>query len=493
MPTLNKYQLPRLLWDGIQILSTIAIIAGSSIVLYMLRNILSAPVVALLYLIPVVITATFLGRAAGIGASVLAFLVFNYFFIPPYYTFRVNHAQDLLVMIVFLGVAILIGSLIARIQSNLVTVQAREMEALQLYELSVELGGKKDPAEIASVLAQRLNQLFDDVIIHVEFLSGNQYDSIFLPEHIVSIDPGWVPFVVPLLIQDRSLGNITIYSEKNGFRPEEERLIRTFAHQGAIALDRAILLSIETQTRIFKESDRIKTAILSSVSHELRTPLASIQAAGTSLFNPEVNLAADARLELQSILLEETENMAQLVGNLLNMSRLEAGSLNLQRQWNSLSEIVDTCLRRIHRATQNHHILVEVSDDLPLLFVDAVLIEQVFINLIRNSVKYAPLDTNIEIKARVSDEVVRVQISNQGPGIPPEHIDQIFDKFHPIPGRDSMQGTGLGLSICKGIVESHGGQIHAENLEEGVAFIFTLPVSWNGETPVKPLTDDEDR
>lgn len=492
MPVQKINRLQGLIRKFFQALLTIGIIAGSSLIYYLLRDVLSAPVIALLYLIPVVIVATFLGRVAGIGASVLAFLVFNYFFISPYYTFRVNHAQDLLVMLVFLGVAILIGSLIARIQSNLMIVQAKELEVMQLYELSVKFGEKTDPLEIAQVLAEKLSGLFEDVPVNIQFQSGDQHYSISFPDEDQDKRHRTAGFNLPLQMENRSIGEIKLYFGEKKLSVEEDRLLRTIAHQGAIALDRSILLSIETKTRILEESDRIKTAILSSVSHEFRTPLASIQAAGTSLFNPEVALTGEARLELQSILLEETENMAQLVGNLLNMSRLEAGSLNLLRQWNSLAEILYTCLRRIHRSTQNHQIDIQVSDELPLLFVDAVLIEQVFINLIRNSIKYAPAQTPIHIAAKVDADLVQVSVSNQGPGISAEHIDRIFEKFHPIPGRDGMKGTGLGLSICKGIIEAHGGQIYATNLESGVAFIFTLPISNNGENPIVPDLDNEE-
>jgi two-component system sensor histidine kinase KdpD len=229
---------------------------------------------------------------------------------------------------------------------------------------------------------------------------------------------------------------------------------------------------------VLEESDRLKTAILSSVSHELRTPLASIQAAATSLYSPEVTLEPAARGELQVLLLEETDNMAQLVGNLLNMSRIEAGALKLQCEWNSLAEIVDTALKRQRRAAGNHpSIRVDVSEELPLVSVDSVLMEQVIINLVRNSLKFAPPGSPVHLSAQVEGEHLRVTVSNTGPHIPEAYLERVFEKFYPIPGRDTQQSTGLGLSICKGIVEAHGGRIWAANLPVGVAFHFTLPLS----------------
>ena len=219
----------------------------------------------------------------------------------------------------------------------------------------------------------------------------------------------------------------------------------------------------------------MKTAILSSVSHELRTPLATIQASATSLFNANVQFEPEARSELQALLLEEVEHLTQLVGNLLNMSRIEAGALKLQLQWNSLAEIADTSIRRLRRSTSQHVIEVEVSEDLPLVYVDQVLMEQVFINLIGNSIKYRPPGTPIRVSAGIVNQSIQVTVSNQGPRIPPESIDHIFEKFYLIPGSDHLRGTGLGLSICQGIVEAHGGKIWAENLDQGVAFCFILP------------------
>ena len=464
------------------------IVVLSSIILIFLRPYLSNSVVALLYLIPVVVSAALFGRLAGITASVLSFLIFNYFFISPFYTFWVGHPQDSLAMIVFLSVAVLISSLMARIQFNLQQVREREREAVQLYELSVDLTGKKDQTTIASTLAQRLAALFKSSIVEVEiYLSGTtiQERSSANPTGSEPISgPPRLKF--PLASPRGQLGEIRIWNLADPLRPEEERLLQTFASQGALALDRAILADSETRARVLEESDRLKTAILSSVSHELRTPLASIQAAATSLYNPEVTLEPAARSELQSLLLEETDNMTQLVGNLLNMSRIEAGALKLQRQWNSIAEIVDTGLRRLRRNAANNPIEVDVSEDLPLVSVDSVLMEQVVINLVRNSLKFAPPHTSIHVRARVEEQALQVTVSNQGPSIPEEFIQHVFEKFYPIPGKDTSQGTGLGLSICKGIVEAHGGEIWAANLPICVAFHFFLPLTWDGTLPVVP-------
>lgn len=468
------------------ILAALVIVIVCSLVLVLLRNYLSNAVVALLYLVPVVISAGFWGRAAGISASVLSFLIFLYFFVPPPYTFQVDHPQDFLVMVVLLCVAVLTSSLMARLQSNLARVQAREREAIQLYELSIALSGNKDIDSAARTLAEGLVNIFKPAQVEVEVFHPEQSLKVRIPEHLNDSSPS---LKIPLSTPRGQVGEVRIWNALKKASPEEERLLQTLITQGALALDRTLLAESETRARVLEESDRLKTAILSSVSHELRTPLATIQAAATSLFNPAVGLEPTAQEELQALLLEETDRMIQLVGNLLNMSRIEAGALKLQRQWNAFAEIVDASVRRLSRVSGRHQILVNVSEDLPLISVDSVLMEQVMLNLIRNSLKFAPPHSAIRIDAQTDDQSLLVTVSNAGPSIPEESLSHVFEKFYSMPGRETVQGTGLGLSICKGIVEAHGGKIWATNLSQGVAFHFSLPLAWEGIRPVIP--DDE--
>lgn len=456
------------------LLFSIIIVILASEILYALRAGLTTSIIALLYLVPVIISAAFWGGLAGITTSVLSFLIFNYYFLHPFYTFTVSQPQDILAMFIFLGVAVLISNLMARAQSRLRQVQAREREVLQLYELSAALTGQTDAQAVTHILAQRLAILFPDTLIEIRVDAGERKFSLFEPEQNAA-QVVEKPVRVPLFASKGQLGEIRMHGNADVVTIDQERLLQTCASQGAIALERAILAENETRARVIEESDRLKTAILSSVSHELRTPLASIQAAASSLFDPTLTFEPEARSDLQALLVEEVEHLTQLVGNLLNMSRIEAGALKLQRQWNSLSEIADTAIRRLRRTAPRQTIRQEVPDDLPLVNVDQVLMEQVFINLISNSLKFAPSNTPICVSAEVVDGAMRVTVSNQGPPIPPDYIEHIFEKFFLIPGQNRTQGTGLGLSICKGIVEAHGGKIWAENIPGGVAFKFSLP------------------
>jgi two-component system sensor histidine kinase KdpD len=273
--------------------------------------------------------------------------------------------------------------------------------------------------------------------------------------------------------------------------PSEKRLFQTFASQGALALERAWLAQAEARAHILEESDQLKSAILSSVSHELRTPLSTIKAAASSLRGKEVSWDSPARTELIAAIDDEADHLNLLVGNLLDMSRIESGALKPKRQWNILPEIVGSVLARMKHLAVEHKIEVDVPESLPLVPVDYVQMEQVFTNLISNSLKYAPTNSVVGIRARVEGESMHVLVSNQSPQVPEEHLERIFDKFYRVTAADRVTGTGLGLSICKGIIEAHGGRICAENVSDGLAFNFILPLIWEGARPPQLPIDTE--
>jgi len=257
-------------------------------------------------------------------------------------------------------------------------------------------------------------------------------------------------------------------------------------------VEKARLTEIESRAKVLEESDRMKSALLSSVSHELRTPLATIKAATTSLRSGEVKWESKARQELLEAIEDETDHLNLLVGNLLNMSRIEANALKPERQWNLLPEIAGSVVARMHHPLEEHQIIVEIPEDLPLVPVDYSQMEQVFTNLTNNSFKYAPAGTTIRIRAeKEGANIVRVQVENEGPPVPADDLDRIFEKFHRITAADRITGTGLGLSICKGIIEAHGGKIWAENLPGSFAIIFILPLSMDGKLAPEPPRESE--
>jgi two-component system sensor histidine kinase KdpD len=442
-------------------------------------------ILSLLYLLPVVLSSVLWGLGPGALVALASFLALNYFFVPPYYTLLVHQTQDLLVLIVFLGVSITIGQLVGRVSKSLTESTTREREAIQLYELIIHLAGLQDEQEIVSALAEQTLIAFHagrvDVLVEAQ---GN------IPVHHVRLEDRSLPdqpleetptFLAPLQSARGFLGEIKVWREASTLSLAEERLLQTFASQGVLALERVRLSQAASRARLLEESDRFKSSLLSSVSHELRTPLATIKAAVTSLRSGAVEWNTDARADLLAAVEEETDHLNQLVGNLLNMSRIEAGALKPERSWNSLAEIVSSALDRTRQQTEKHLLEVDVSADLPLVPVDYFQIEQVFINLISNSTKYSPEGTTIAIQAYpMSGNMLQVMVRNMGPHVATENLKRIFDKFYRVTAADRVTGAGLGLSICKGIVEAHGGRIWAENLVQGFAFHFTLPLSWEG-------------
>jgi len=464
-------------------------IASTTLLLNVLRQALDTPLVALLYLLPVGLSASLWGLGAGVIAAMAAFLAFNYFFIKPHFTLTVHSPGDLVVLVVFLTVAVVISQLVGRARSGQATAKAREFEATQLYELSASLTGYLDTQTIVRIVAEQIRGFLHTEKIEF-FLHNSEPLSLKLPIGASSPERQ-ADLILPVQAGKTVLGEIRLWRATPLISASEKRLLKIFADQAAFALERAHLAEAESRAKVLEESDRMKTALLSSVSHELRTPLATIKAAATSLRSGEVGWDSKAREDLLGAVEDEADHLNLLVGNLLNMSRIEANQLKPERQWNLLSEIVASVLSRPH-SSEGHKVEVDIPEDLPLLPMDFVQMEQVFTNLINNSFKYAPAGTTVRLSARVSqDSTVLVQVANQGPPVPAQDLERIFEKFHRITAADRVTGTGLGLSICKGIIAAHDGRIWAENLPAGFAINFTLPLSIDGKLAPQPPLEAE--
>jgi len=462
----------------------IALVTG---ILFTLREVLDTTLVALLYLIPLGLITSYWGLGPGITSAFATFFTFNYFFIKPYYNLNVHRPTDVVILVIFLIVAIVISQLVGRMQASLAAATAREREAIQLYELSTVLAGLQDAHAIAEKLVRQIQEVAQGEAVELNITAAQplvvQYPQPNLPDR----PPEWT---ISIQVARGVLGEIRFW-RATALTSNEKRLLQTFASQGALALERARLSQAESRARVLEESDRLKSAILSSVSHELRTPLSTIKAAASSLRSNEVGWDSAARPELVAAIDDEADHLNMLVGNLLDMSRIEAGVLKPKREWNILPEIVGSVLARMKRLAGEHRIEVDVPESLPLVPVDYVQMEQVFTNLISNSVKYAPEKSVIRVRAFVEGDAIHVIVSNQGPQVPQENLERIFDKFFRTTAAEKVTGTGLGLSICKGIVEAHNGEMWAENLPDGLAFNFTFPVTWEGMSPPKMPLDTE--
>jgi two-component system sensor histidine kinase KdpD len=467
---------------------SVVLIAIVTAIFFAWREVLDTTLIALLYLIPLGIITAYWGLGPGIVSALIVFLTFNYFFIQPYYTFTVHRPADVVILVVFLVVAVVISQLVGRAQAGLNAAMAREREATQLYELSAALTGLHNDYEIAQILAKQVHVVAQGEYVEIN-IAGMEPFTLHFPE--ISPPTHLPELIFPIEAARGIIGEIRLWRTAPAISSGEKRLLQTFARQGALALERAWLAQAESRAKVLEESDRLKSVILSSVSHELRTPLSTIKAAASSLRENEVSWDSPARTELISAIDDEADYLNMLVGNLLDMSRIESGALKPKREWNILPEILGTVLVRMKHLTEGYQIEVDMPESLPFIPVDYAQMEQVFTNLISNGVKYAPERTEICIRAFVENTWMHVQVRNQGPHVPQEHLERIFDKFYRITAADRVTGTGLGLSICKGIIEAHGGHIWAENVPDGFAFNFTLPLIWDGAAPPQLPMDSE--
>jgi len=270
--------------------------------------------------------------------------------------------------------------------------------------------------------------------------------------------------------------------------PEQQRLLETFTSQIALALERVRLAAEAHSAQIKMETEQLRNSLLSAISHDLRTPLAAIVGASSSLVMDDDKLDNHSRHELSQAIYDGAIRMSGLANNLLDMARLEAGAVVLNRQWQPLEEVVGGALAGLSARMENHPVTVKLPHDLPLIEIDSLLIERVFANLLENAVKYTPPGTHIEISAATGENELVVTVSDQGHGIPAGEEKRIFEKFHRIANEGSQGGAGLGLSICRSIVEAHGGRIWADNLPSGgAAFHFALPLT---ESP--PMIEHEE-
>ena len=467
-------------------LGTIVIIGLATFLLKILEQSLQIQIIALLFLLPILLCTVLWGLTSGILAGLLAFLTFNFLFIQPYYTLHVHQSQDLITLIIFLIVAVVLSQFIAQAREAVVLAKKREWEATRMYELISALAGLTDVQIIMHTLAEKIIETFHFNKVEIRVNDRDSEGELVYSTQATVNDKQPYELSVPMYTARNMEGEIRLWFDQNDLSIEETRLLAAFGNQGALAIERIHLIKSENIAKVLEESDRIKTSLLNSVSHELRSPLAAIKASASSLRSGAVDWNTEARADLLATVEEETDQLNLLVGNLLDMSRIEAGALKPKIQWNSIAEIIKGVVTSMRGQLSHHPVVYQFEKDLPFVPTDYVMMGQVFTNLISNSIKYAPQDTPITFSAEVKEGCVWIKVLNQSPHVPEEHLEHIFDKFFRVSESDKVTGTGLGLSICRGIVEAHGGKIWAENHAEGFAYMITLPITLDGNLPDIP-------
>jgi two-component system sensor histidine kinase KdpD len=482
--------------------------------------------ISMLYLMAVMATAVAFGRGPAIFASVVAFLIFDWFFVEPLHLWTVADPEEWLSLLLFLFTAIVTGQLAAGQRQRAHEAQQREREAVVLYDV-VRLASEEDVADALSAVAERLREELGLSAAAIETLQSDggairiaagEEDALKLlqadtraPADVLNTRHGvssrergspsrWIRLVaptrravtalpllrdrlhlVPVRAEDRRVGALLLVSPPGApaFDRASDRLLSAVASQLGLAMERARLRKEATDAEILRRTDELRRALLNAVSHDLRTPLASIMASAGSLQQDDVAWSDDERRDFAQAIVDQAQRLNRIVGNLLDLSRIEGGSLRPEKGWYDLGVLVDEVLGRLRPQTVQHRIVANMPDELPPVLLDYVEIDQVLSNLVENATKYAPTGSEIVVSVEPANSELRVTVDDRGPGIPTASLPHLFDPFYRVAdGTPRPAGLGLGLAVAKGLIEAHGGRIWAENRPGGGArFAFTLPLT----------------
>ncbi len=480
-------------------MASLALVAAATLLSLPARPYLEPANMVMIYLLVVVVAALRLGRKQAILTAFLGVLAFDFFLVPPRLTFAVADTQYIITFAALFAVGIIISSLVSMARERSEALRDREAQTNSLYHLSRDLAATADIETLLEAVLKNLGE------------SLNARAAVILPEgermKVAAAGKGLHPGVKELAVADWSFRNrkeagrgtetlgsaellhlplqasgnllgvlgIKLENEADYRSRQARRLLDAFASQTAMALERIQLSRQAEQAQILHARENLERALLNSISHDLRTPLVSITGALDTLRERVHTLADEARLELLDTAWEEAERLNRFVGNLLDMTKLEAGAVKLRRELCDVEDLVGCALAAMERRLGERKVELHVPSTLPPVRLDMTLMTQVLVNLLDNAVKYTPSDSPIEIAARADGGRLVIEVADRGAGIPERDLKRVFDKFYRLPVPEGAGGTGLGLSISKGIVEAHGGTIQAENRPGGgLKIIVTL-------------------
>ena len=469
-----------------------------------LANVLELTNIVMLFLLVVVAVALKLGRGPAVLAAVLGVALFDFFFVPPHFTFAVSDAQYIVTFAVMLVVALVVGQLTAGLKVQAEAATEREHRVRSLYDMARDLSAALLPEQVAEIGTRFITGEFSAGSALVVADDDNRLQ--VLPGGTAPVDMAvaqWAfergepagrgtdtlhsspTLVLPLKAPMRIRGVLVVampQGEAPGGIPgvEPRRLLQTCASLLAISLERIHYIDVAQKSTVQIESERLRNSLLSAISHDLRTPLASLVGLAESLAIVQPPLPAHQQ-ELTGAIQQSAQRMSALVNNLLDMARLEAGAVQLNKAWQPLEEVVGSALAASGPAIAAHRVEVNLPDSLPLLQIDAVLMERVLVNLLENAAKYTPARTTIHISAQPQSDAVALTITDEGPGLPKGREELLFEKFERGARESATPGVGLGLAICRAIVQAHGGSIrgdtilNAQGQRAGARFTLLLP------------------
>lgn len=486
---------------------SVLLVAAATLVSLPIQNLIHPTNLVMVYLAAVVVAALYWGRGPSLLASALSVVAFDFFFVQPKLTFTVIDTQYILTFLGLLVVGTIISNLTAQVHDQLEALRQREAQTATLYSLSRDLTTAIGLDSVLQTVIAHIGETIcrETVILlpkgeGLEIRAASEGFILDADEEAVALwayqhgqpagrGTSTLPAVsvryLPLKTTHGTVGVLGAKPTSQGdlLAPEQRQFLDAYANLAALAIERAQLDEQASQAQVLRATEKLQTALLNSISHDLRTPLASISGALDSLTEAEqegdslIHLDRPARLDLLENAREQAGRLNRLVGNLLEMTRLDAGVIKLNRMESDIPDIIGAALASMKEHLASHPICVAAPADLPAVQIDFVLIEQVLVNLLENAAKFSPPETPIDILARQSGAAVEVTVRDRGPGIPAEDRTRVFDKFFRVNRRDGIGGTGLGLSICKGIVEAHGGRIWVSDAPQGGAQVsFILPI-----------------
>jgi two-component system sensor histidine kinase KdpD len=463
----------------------------------LLSRVIDVHNVSLAFLTAVLTSAVAWGLLPSLFASVLSVLAFNFFFLEPRYTFTVGDPANVVALFFFLTVAIIVSNLTAATRSQIVTARSRAKTTAELYAFSRKVAGIGALDDLLWATAYQISSMLNVrtvLLMPVKDGDGLEVASGYPPEDqldaadMAAALPGVKRLFLPLRTGSGPVGVIGIDRDTGGplLTPDERRLLDALCDQAAVAIERISLAKGLDEARVLAETERLRAALLTSISHDLRTPLASIFGTVSSLRSFPERYSATEREELLATLQEEAERLNRFVANLLDMTRLESGAVELKLELLDVAEIVGSALQRAGNVLAGHRVDVDLEPGLPMLRLDAVLFEQALFNLLDNAAKYSPASSRIDIRAKRDGELVEIEVVDEGPGIPPADFERIFDKFYRVQAQDRQRaGTGLGLAICRGFVEALGGWIGARNRRDRSGAVLTIRMPVVPEIPAE--------
>lgn len=454
--------------------------------------------IIMFFLAGVAIASTRLGRGASIALAIASVLVFDFCFVSPRLTFSVSDGEYIITFAVMLGIGLLIGELTTRRRAQLVASQQQERRTGQLFRLTRQLSELSGAEFLIRTAGRQLQEIFDaEVVLYVrqpdDRLALRFGESSRIAKDTINSDvarwvtdhskmagaqtdtlPNATATFFPLIGSQQTVGAVGVQPrDANRFLdPEQQRLLETCVSLLALSIERDESVLNAQQSQIRAETEHLRSSLLSAVSHDIRTPLAGIAGASSTLAAAIDSLDTTTRNELLATITEESEALSRLVDNLLHMTRLSSGKLVIDRQWHCVEEVVGSALNRLERQLGHRRITTTLADNLPLVEIDAALVEQLLINLIENAAKYSPDSSVIELSARTMGEQIEFEVADRGPGFVTGDEQKVFDLFYRGEGaRPDQRGTGIGLAICRAVAEVHGGRITAANRADGGAVV----------------------